>query len=88
MAGVLGVDPGPLTLRELVLMAESRQRDAWDHTSAVLCMLYNANRDPKKTRAATPQEFHPLRRKGRSGIPLKAANIGILKAFAKKGNEP
>jgi len=81
------VDPGPLTFRELVVMAESRRREAWDHTSTVLAMLFNANRDPKRQAPAGPADFHPYRKAGSKGIPLKAANIGILKAFARKGRQ-
>ncbi len=87
MAGVVGVDPGPLTLRELALMAEAKRQEAWDHTSTVLAMIFNANRDPKRQTAARPIDFHPLRRPERRGIPLAAANISILKAFAKKGKQ-
>jgi hypothetical protein len=45
-SGVFGVDPGPLTLRELLWMAEARAREAWAHTSAVLALIANVNRDP------------------------------------------
>jgi len=82
------VDPGPLTLRELAAMAEAKRREAWDHTSTVLAMIFNANRDPKRQTPAGPADFHPYRKATNRGIPLKAANIGILKAFAKKGRGP
>lgn len=68
-------------------MAEARRQEAWNHTSTVLAMVYNANRDPKKTRAASPRDFHPFEKQRRSGLPLTAANIGVLKAFTKKGRE-
>lgn len=68
-------------------MAEAKRQEAWDHTSTVLAMIFNANRDPKRQAAARPIDFHPLRRPERRGIPLTAANIGILKAFAKKGKQ-
>ena len=45
---MIGVDPGPFTLRELVWMADARQTDAWNHTAAVLAMLANTHRNPKK----------------------------------------
>jgi len=50
LAGVCGIDPGPLTLRELLFMAEARGRESWAHTSAILALIANVNRDPKKTR--------------------------------------
>ncbi|MBM3982765.1 MAG: hypothetical protein FJ304_21340 [Planctomycetes bacterium] len=54
-------------------MAEARSRHQWAHTSAVLALLANANRDPKKTRPFRPGDFNPhLRRKE----PI-AAKVGI-----------
>ena len=48
-------------MRELVLMLEARRREEWDHTSTVLAMLANVNRDPKRRPTAfTPAEFHPM----------------------------
>lgn len=45
-------------------MAEASSRTAWAHTSAVLALLANAHRDPKKGRPFTPADFNPhLRRK-------------------------
>lgn len=56
-----------------MIMAEARSREAWAHTSAVLALLANAHRDPKKTRPFTPADFHPhLRRK-----PPVTAKVGI-----------
>jgi hypothetical protein len=72
------VNPGPLTLRELVWMAEARQSDLWNHTAALLALLANAHRDPKKTRPLKPIDFHPYR----SSKPTTAAPkapISILK---------
>ena len=40
-------------------MAEARGRDAWAHTSTVLAMIANVNRDPKKTPAFQPADFDP-----------------------------
>jgi len=62
-------------------MTEARLDADWNHTSAVLAMLANAHRDPKKHRAFTPDDFHPLRnrRRGGNGIPLTTKNIRLLK---------
>lgn len=68
-------------------MAEARGRDNWAHTSAVLAMLANANRDPKKTRAYKPSDFDPYRAR-----PATAkASIDVLKTVfvdpsGQKGN--
>ncbi|MFW6159188.1 MAG: hypothetical protein ACOC8E_07515 [Planctomycetota bacterium] len=49
-------------------------------------MIANVNRDPKKTRAFKPADFHPYERRRGGGIPITAANIGLLKqAFVKDG---
>ena len=40
------------------LMAEARARQAWAHTSTVLAMLANVNRDPKKHGPYRPEDFH------------------------------
>lgn len=59
LAGIIGVDPAPFTLRELVFMVKGLQRDQWNHTSHVLCILANANRDPKRIGAFKPADFNP-----------------------------
>jgi len=40
-SGIVGLDPGPLTLRELVVMADARRKLAWAQTAEVLAMLFN-----------------------------------------------
>ncbi len=40
-------------------MAESRSREEWLHTSSILALLANVNRDPKKTPAFKPSDFDP-----------------------------
>ncbi len=59
-AGILGVNPGPFTLRELCVMSKARKKDEWTRTSASLAMLHNINRDPKKCEARTPDYFNPF----------------------------
>jgi len=67
-------------------MAQSRQEDNWNHTAALLTMLANVNRDPKKGRAFKPADFHPAlpARRKRAELsppaPLKG-DITMLKAF-------
>jgi hypothetical protein len=40
-------------------MADAREKDNWNHTSSLLAMLFNINRDPKKQRAISPEVFNP-----------------------------
>ena len=77
---MLSLDPGPFTLRELVWMADARQTDAWNHTAAVLAMLANTHRNPKKARPFKPSDFHPGTRSARPQEPLPKVDISILKS--------
>lgn len=40
-------------------MVEGRNAEAWSHTSSVLALIANVNRDPKKRRAFKPADFNP-----------------------------
>ncbi len=53
--------------------------EAWNHTAAVLAMLANVNRDPKKGRALTPRDFHPMAAKGEE--PVFKGDVKMLKMF-------
>jgi len=68
-------------------MVEGRRNDAWHHTSAVLAMLYNANRDPKRSRPKSPNDFHPYlvsHAAARRGVPITKAMLPLLrKVFCK-----
>lgn len=45
-------------------MAEARERSEWGRTSALLALIANAHRDPKKTRAFKPGDFDPYAQRG------------------------
>ena len=65
-------------------MAEAKGREAWAHTSAVLAMTANVNRDPKRTRAFRPADFNPHEMARRKKV-IGKADISILKdVFVKK----
>jgi len=50
-------------------MVEAKQEAAWDHTAAVMALIFNVNSTKKKM---TPTDFHPYRtRKKRSGEKRK-----------------
>jgi hypothetical protein len=59
-------------------MSQARSQEQWNHTAALLAMLANVNRDPKKGRAFRPADFHPLQARAPQK-PLKA-NLTLLKA--------
>lgn len=61
-------------------MAEARMESEWDHTSALLTLLANAHRDPKKRRPFRVEDFHPFRTRRRgTGVRITRDNIGLLK---------
>jgi len=67
-----------MTLRELLAMAEGRQREQWSRLSALMALVANTQRDPKKTRALKPADFDPFARQFR-GPPIKA-DVSVLKS--------
>ena len=58
-------------------MAEARSRDHWNHTSAILALTANAHRDPKKSKAFRPLDFHPHEQQ-HSG-PTPTVPVSVLK---------
>ncbi|MCD6405999.1 MAG: hypothetical protein J7M19_09250 [Planctomycetes bacterium] len=65
-------------------MGEARSKEAWAHTSAVLAMTANINRDPKRTKAFKPADFNPYEVAKQKAVTGKA-DISVLKdVFVKK----
>jgi len=64
-----------MTLRELLAMAEGRQREQWSRLSALMALIANTQRDPKKTRALKPADFDPFARE----VPVVKADVSVLK---------
>jgi hypothetical protein len=79
-------------------MAEAKSKDNWNHTSTLLALMININRDPKKQRAVKPKELNPHEQKVKD--VLRGKGLRILKdvfvdralvrseitRFARKGN--
>ncbi len=85
LAGFVGIDPRPFTLRELAQMAKGRAVGSWDHTSHILWMIANVNRDPKR-RAHPIEDFHPFKkRKKRRG--MSPERLRGMKSFFSKGEK-
>ena len=57
-------------------MAEARQREAWNHTAALLALLANCHRDPRRSSAFTVTDFHPL---AEPAEPPPRADITVLR---------
>jgi hypothetical protein len=65
-------------------MAEGAGRERWGHTSAILALIANVNRDPKQTPAFKPADFDPYR--GRSDE--KVISVAELKGlFVRPGRK-
>lgn len=60
-------------------MAEGRGREHWAHTSALLALLANVHRDPKKHRAFSPADFNPYEALERRSVKAKTKDLSILK---------
>jgi hypothetical protein len=61
-------------------MADAERREAWQHTSAILAMLANVHRNPKKKpQPFKPSEFHPLVASDQS--PLAKTPVRTLKTI-------
>ena len=63
-------------------MAEGAARSAWAHTSALLALIANVNRDAKKTRAYKPSDFDPYARKVFGEQVPKVATLQSPERFA------
>lgn len=63
------------------MMAEAKQHDLWNYASAMMALMANIHRDPRKGRALHPADFHPLAHaKGRRQQQPLEADISVLKS--------
>ena len=60
-------------------MAEGRGREHWAHTSAMLALIANAHRNPKKQRPFTPADFNPYGALERRKPTARTKDLSILK---------
>jgi len=61
-------------------MAEAKSKADWNQTSAVLALIGNAFRDPKKGKPFTPSDFNPHERQ-QADVPVpKLTDLSILKS--------
>ena len=67
-------------------MAEGKCRERWNHTSAMLALIANANRDPKKSRVFKPEDFHPYM--GRKAAKRAKVSIDVLKDVFVRAKPP
>ncbi len=62
-------------------MAHGKGKDTWSHTSALMALIANVNRDPKKTRVFKPTDFDPYADKRQGRIVIDKNNISLLKSY-------
>jgi hypothetical protein len=61
-------------------MAEGRGLDNWWHTSSLMALIANVNRDPKKGRAYKPKDFDPYARlRSESQRQATKADLALLR---------
>jgi len=59
VAGYLGINPDPFTIRELWLMSEGKQREEWEHTAQIMMIIQNVNCTKRKDMKSADY-FNPL----------------------------
>ena len=80
IAGVLGVDPEPFTLRELWWMIGGKDKKDWGVLSVICATMYNASGFSKKV--VSPDEFNPYLKSAKRSRPAGTRSIP-LKMFSK-----
>ena len=61
-------------------MAEAKAASEWAQTSAVLALIANAHRDPKKSRVFSPLDFNPLENRKGKRVTDRTNDLSILKS--------
>ena len=82
LAGIAGVNPDPLTLRELAALADARGRFEWEQTASLMALIVNLMRDPKKNKPVKAEDFNPYTVKEKAF--LKAPLSVLRDVFVKK----
>ena len=59
LAGIVGVDPKPFTLKKLFWMAEAKERSEWNRFSVLIAKLHNVNQT-KKSDLISFEQAHPF----------------------------
>ena len=69
-------------------MSEARLRKQWDHTSTILALIYNMNRDPRRSQARAPADFHPYVQRAPRGIPITPKTLHMMRGLFTKASKP
>jgi len=60
-------------------MADGAMRERWSHTSSLMALLANLQRDPKKGKRFSPEDFDPFARRRKNSQPPIPADITVLR---------
>jgi hypothetical protein len=66
-------------------MAEGHGRDRWARAAMLMVLIFNANRDPKKGRAARLSDFNPYLRTNSGAIVVTKENVSLMREAFEKG---
>ncbi len=59
-------------------MVDARRQDQWSHTAAVMALVANVHRNPKRRSSPySPAEFHPLAE--RKQVSVAKVGVRVLK---------
>jgi len=68
-------------------MAHAAAKERWGRCSALMALIANVNRDPKKGRAFRPSDFDPYADRKSETIAVDKDNMDLLKqAFSRTTN--
>jgi len=85
IAGVLGMDPGPFTLRELFWMVRGARIDAWNHTASLLAAVCSGfSSFTKRPQKFAPAQFHPFAGDARESRRFTVGALMKWKSFFKR----
>lgn len=73
-----------MTLRELVAMAEGREKSESRRQSWLMCLIANIHRDPRKSRAKKPKDFDPFSEENKPVNDIAGLRAAFERASAGK----
>lgn len=86
LAGVLGVEPWRLTLRQMLVMHKAKAQFLWNQTASIVAMIHNVN--ARRSDQKPPDFFNPFGRKKEESIQVTPQQgIKILSSLLVQKNE-
>ena len=83
----MGIDPSPLTLRQVLTMYEGHSKDRWWHTSSLMALVHNTQ-CTKQGDCLAPADFNPhlaaKKQEAKSKVDAEVAEV-IKRIRRKKG---